>query len=150
MTNPPLSVPVKAGLDLLNRLGLTAESSMADNLDEIEDYADVLISAHAPATIGELRLNVAATDDAFRRESIDHISAYVDRASRFPNVRQVNIHFAPRRWVDDTQPRGQRGRLRAPDRWRPRDRRVRGGPRHRDRHGERDGEVVRRGRRRAG
>ena len=109
MTNPPLSVPVKAGLDLLNRLGLTAESSMADNLDEIEDYSDVLISAHAPATIGELRLNVAATDDAFRRESIDHISAYVDRASRFPNVRQVNIHFAPRRWVDDTQLRGQRG-----------------------------------------
>ena len=82
---------------------------MADNLDEIEDYSDVLISAHAPATIGELRLNVAATDDAFRRESIDHISAYVDRASRFPNVRQVNIHFAPRRWVDDTQLRGQRG-----------------------------------------
>ena len=109
MTNPPLSVPVKAGLDLLNRLGLTAESSMADNLDEIEDYSDVLISAHAPATIGELRLNVAATDDAFRRESIDHISAYVDRASRFPKVRQVNIHFAPRRWVDDTQLRGQRG-----------------------------------------
>ena len=109
MTNPPLSVPVKAGLDVLNRLGLTAESSMVDNLDEIEDYSDVLISAHAPATIGELRLNVAATDDAFRRESIDHISAYVDRASRFPKVRQVNIHFAPRRWVDDTQLRGQRG-----------------------------------------
>ena len=59
--------------------------------------------------IGELRLNVAATEDDFRRESIDHLKAYVDRASRFPHVRQVNIHFAPRRWVDDTQTRGQRG-----------------------------------------
>ena len=37
--NPPLSAPVRAGLDLLNRLGLTAESSMEDKLDEIEDYS---------------------------------------------------------------------------------------------------------------
>ena len=107
--NPPLSAPVRAGLDVLKRLGLTAESSMEDKLDEIEDFADVLISAHAPSMIGELRLNVAATEDDFRRESIDHLKAYVDRASRFPHVRQVNIHFAPRRWVDDTQTRGQRG-----------------------------------------
>ena len=103
MANPPLSAPVKAGLDVLKRLGLTAESSMEDKLDEIEDFADVLISAHAPSMIGELRLNVAATEDDFRRESIDHLKAFVDQASGFPHVRQVNIHFAPRRWVDDTQ-----------------------------------------------
>ncbi len=109
MTNPPLSAPVKAGLDVLDRLGLTAESSMEDSLDDIEDFADVLISAHAPAMIGDLRLNVAATDDDFRRESIDHLKAFVDQASGFPNVRQVNIHFAPRLWVDETQTRGQRG-----------------------------------------
>jgi sugar phosphate isomerase/epimerase len=109
MANPPLSAPVKSGLAVLERLGLTAEASMADELDDIEEYSQVLISAHAPQTVGELRLNVAATDDDFRRESIDHIVGYVDRASLYPNVRQVNIHFAPRRWVEDTQPRGQQG-----------------------------------------
>ena len=109
MTNPPLSAPVSSGLDVLNRLGLTAESSMEDSLDEVGDFADVLISAHAPSMIGDLRLNVAATDDDFRRESIDHLKAFVDQASGFPHVRQVNIHFAPRRWIDDTQTRGQHG-----------------------------------------
>ena len=109
MTNPPLSAPVKSGLDVLNRLGLTAESSMEDRLDEIGDFADVLISAHAPAAVGDLRLNVAATDDDFRRESIDRLKAFVDQASGFPRVRQVNIHFAPRRWIDETQTRGQHG-----------------------------------------
>ena len=82
---------------------------MTDDLDNIRRYSEVLISAHAPSAIGDLRLNVAATDDGFRRESIDHISAYVDRARRYPNVKQVNIHFAPRRWVEDTQTRGQHG-----------------------------------------
>ena len=109
MSIPPLSAPVKTGLELLKRLGLTAEASMTDDLDNIERYSEVLISAHAPSAIGDLRLNIAATDDGFRRESIDHISAYVDRARRYPNVKQVNIHFAPRRWVEDTQTRGQHG-----------------------------------------
>ena len=109
MTNPPLSAPVKSGLDVLNRLGLTAESSMEDSLDEVGDFAEVLISAHAPAAVGDLRLNVAATDDDFRRESLDHLKAFVAQASTFPRVRQVNIHFAPRLWVDETQTRGQHG-----------------------------------------
>ena len=41
--------------------------------------------------------------------SIDRILAFVDTARRYPNVRQVNIHFAPKKWVDDAQSAGQEG-----------------------------------------
>ena len=105
-----LSAKVSTGLDLLKSLGLTAEASMADRLDDIEEYADVLVSAHAPASKDDLRLNVAATDVQFRRESIDYITQYIARASKYPKVKQVNIHFAPRRWVEDKQTRGQEGK----------------------------------------
>ena len=105
----PLSAPVATGIELLKRLGLTAEASMADDIDAVGSLSDVLVSAHAPSAVGELRLNIAATDDDFRRESIDHIVAYVERARRYPRVKQVNIHFAAKRWVDETQVRGQKG-----------------------------------------
>ena len=82
---------------------------MTDDIDDLEDYAGVLTSAHAPASNGDMRLNVAATDAEFRRMSIDRILAFVDTARRYPNVRQVNIHFAPKRWVDDAQTAGQEG-----------------------------------------
>ena len=76
MSKISLSGQVETGLDLLKSLGLTAEASMTDVLDDIEEYSDVLISAHAPALKGDLRLNVAATDVQFRRESIDYISKF--------------------------------------------------------------------------
>ncbi len=105
----PLAAPVRTGLDVLVRLNLKAESSMTDDIDDLEDYAGVLTSAHAPASNGGMRLNVAATDAEYRRMSIDRILAFVDTARRYPNVRQVNIHFAPKRWVDDAQTAGQEG-----------------------------------------
>ena len=82
---------------------------MTDDIEAADAFADVLVSAHAPIMDGEVRLNIAATDEKFRRMSIDRILGYVNTARRYPNVRQVNIHFAPRRWVADTQTGGQEG-----------------------------------------
>ena len=98
-----------AGIHDLRRLNLRAEASLVDDIEAMADFSDVLTSAHAPASMGDLRLNIAATDDDFRRTSIDQIVGYVDKARRYPNVRQVNIHFAPKRWMEETQVRGREG-----------------------------------------
>ncbi len=104
-----MASPFKTGLATLKRLGLKAEASMVDDIETADEFSEVMISAHAPATVGEQRLNIAATDEPFRRLSIDTIVAYVKAASRYPHVRQVNIHFAPKRYVADSQPHGQEG-----------------------------------------
>ena len=106
----PLSAPVYAGLETLNSLGLLAESSMLDDIRDLDEFAAVLISAHAPATAPNgSRLNIAATDEDFREMSIGVITSFIDEASRYPNVKQVNIHFAPRQWIDEAQLTGQEG-----------------------------------------
>ena len=48
-----LGVTSSAGLETLRRLDLNTEASMADDIDDMADFADVLVSAHAPAVIGE-------------------------------------------------------------------------------------------------
>ena len=106
----PLSAPVRSGLETLESLGLLAESSMRDEIRLLDDYADVLISAHAPATAPDgSRLNIAATDNDFREMSIGIITKFIDEACRYPNLKQVNVHFAPRQWIDETQTAGQEG-----------------------------------------
>ena len=105
----PLSIPVKAGLETIQEFGLRAETSLRDNVDDFTEYFPVLFSAHAPTTIGEERLNIAATDDEFRELSILVFKDYLDRCSNFPNIRQLNMHFALKYWVSDTQLRGQIG-----------------------------------------
>ncbi|MCL0029293.1 sugar phosphate isomerase/epimerase [Dehalococcoidia bacterium] len=103
----PMAVPIKAGLENIKRFQLKAEAGMVNDIKAAGEFTDVLISAHAPSVMNGQRINVAATDATFRRMSIDHILAYIDAARRYPHVRQVNIHFAPKRWVDDTQTAGQ-------------------------------------------
>ena len=106
-----LGVTSGAGIDTLRRFGLNTEASMADDIDDMADFADVLVSAHAPAVIGEeVRLNIAATDTDFRQASIKVIVDYVERAARYPNVRQINLHFAPKRWNDAAQTVGGEGK----------------------------------------
>ena len=100
---------MKTGLEVLRRLDLKCEASMSDDIETAGEFSEVLVSAHAPAQKDGQRLNVAATDEPFRRMSINHIIAYVDAVRRYPDVRQVNIHFAPKRWVDDTQTGGHEG-----------------------------------------
>ena len=104
-----LGVTSAAGPGTLRRLGLNTEASMADDIDDMADFADFLVSAHAPAVVGEMRLNIAATDPDFRRTSIQVIVDYIDRAARYPNVRQINMHFAPKRWNDAAQTAGREG-----------------------------------------
>ena len=105
----PLAVPVKAGLKTINLFELRAETSLRDNVNDFREYADVLYSAHAPTTIGEERLNIAATDREFRNECISVFKDYIDRCAMFPNIGQINMHFGLKNWVSETQPRGQKG-----------------------------------------
>ena len=104
-----LGVTSSAGVETLRRLGLNTEASMADDIDEMDDFADVLVSAHAPAVTGDQRLNIAATDSGFREMSLEVITGYIESAARYPNVRQINMHFAPKRWNDDVQTAGREG-----------------------------------------
>ena len=104
-----LGVTSSAGVETLRRLGLNTEASMADDIDEMDDFADVLVSAHAPAVTGDQRLNIAATDSGFREISLEVITGYIESAARYPNVRQINMHFAPKRWNDDAQTAGREG-----------------------------------------
>ncbi len=104
-----LGVTSSAGVETLRRLGLNTEASMADDIDEMDDFADVLVSAHAPAVTGDQRLNIAATDAGFREMSLEVITGYIESAARYPNVRQINMHFAPKRWNDDVQTAGREG-----------------------------------------
>ena len=105
----PIAVPVKAGLKTINLFELRAETSLRDNVNDFREYADVLYSAHAPTTIGEERLNIAATDRDFRNECISVFKDYIDRCAMFPNIGQINMHFGLKNWVSETQPRGQKG-----------------------------------------
>ena len=82
---------------------------MSDDINSMGDFSDILVSAHAPAVIGDLRLNIAATDADFRATSLKVITDYIRLAARYPNVRQINLHFAPKRWYDDAQKVGRDG-----------------------------------------
>ena len=105
-----LGVTSAAGLDTLRRFGLNTEASMADDIDEMDELAEVLVSAHAPAMVGDdVRLNIAATEADFRKMSLEVIVDYIGRAARYPNVRQINMHFAPKRWNDPSQAAGREG-----------------------------------------
>ena len=105
----PLSVPVKAGLDTLNRLGLRAETSQLDNVDDFRAFSEVLISAHAPTTIGEERINIASLEDDVRDLSISVLKDYLDRCSSYPNIKQMNMHFALKRSNANRQTDGHIG-----------------------------------------
>ena len=82
---------------------------MSDDINSMGDFSDILVSAHAPAVIGDLRLNIASTDADFRATSIQFINDYIRLAAQYPNVKQINLHFAPKRWHDDAQTVGRDG-----------------------------------------
>ena len=104
-----LGVTASAGVETLNRFDLNTEASMAEDIDEMAEYSDILVSAHAPAIAGDMRLNIAATDDGFRKKSIEVIVDYIGRAAEYPNVNQINMHFAPKRWNGLSQSEGCEG-----------------------------------------
>ena len=93
--NHPLSAPVESGLNNLERLGLKAEASMGDDIEAIQEYAGVLISAHAPVTIGAMRLNYGATDEDFRNRCIAHVIDYIEKARQYPTSGRSTCTQAP-------------------------------------------------------
>ncbi len=94
------------GVEVLGRFGLTAESNSRMGIEEMRPFADFLISGHAPVKKDEVYLNLASTDDRLRENAIDRQLAYVNAVAQLPKLKQINLHFAPRRWVDDAQPDG--------------------------------------------
>ena len=97
------------GLEALQRFQLDAEGQMHATVGEMQPFAELLVSGHAPTQQGDVRLNIGATDSDFREESIREVEGYVETAAGFPRLKQVNIHFAPRRWLEEKQTRGREG-----------------------------------------
>lgn len=89
--------------------GLAVEAS--DLLDEAHlppASAALATSAHAPFDFPPGgpragRVNVAALDANWRRDSVDCLADYLARAARLPRVRKVVLHAAPRLWTASGQ-----------------------------------------------
>ena len=96
-----MSAPEKAGADNLKRLNLTTEVGWPDL--QTNTFWDLAISGHAPASKGGRPLNIAATDDKFRKISIDEFLGYVDLVRKLPRLKQVNMHPPPRQWLDESE-----------------------------------------------
>ena len=109
----PLVATVDA-FDHIERLGLNgnAGTTLTNEVEAMNAYSQVLVSGHAPSSLqvgGKIRGNIASTDDEFRDMSIRTILDYVDVAQRYPHLKLVNMHFAPKRWIDETQNQYQTG-----------------------------------------
>jgi len=105
----PLSAPLRVGIQNLKRLNLNVEAGTTLNLEELNPFYDVIVSAHAPYGKDGMRLNIAAIDDDFRDMSINHLISYIETARHLPNLKKVNMHCAPKRWQDEKQIGGQVG-----------------------------------------
>ena len=109
----PLVATVDA-FDHIERLGLNgnAGTTLTNEVEAMNAFSQVLVSGHAPSSLqvgSNIRGNVASTDDEFRDMSIRTILDYVDVAQRYPHLKLVNMHFAPKRWVDETLDQYQTG-----------------------------------------
>ena len=105
----PLSAPPDTGIENLKRLGLFTELGFAADDRERAIFGEVALSGHAPLYDGDVRLNIAATDDEFRRHSMGMILGYVDRVKDLPVLRKINMHPAPKNWLGEGQTRGREG-----------------------------------------
>lgn len=109
----PLVATVDA-FDHIERLGLNgnAGTTLTNEVEAMNAFSQVLVSGHAPSSLqvgGKIRGNIASADDEFRDMSIRTILDYVDVARRYPHLKLVNMHFAPKRWIDETQNQCQTG-----------------------------------------
>ena len=100
--------------DHIERLGLNgnAGTTLTNEVEAMNAFSQVLVTGHAPSSLqvgSKIRGNVASTDDEFRETSIRTILDYVDVARRYPHLKLVNMHFAPKRWVDETLDQYQTG-----------------------------------------
>jgi sugar phosphate isomerase/epimerase len=109
----PLVATAEA-FDHIERLGLNgnAGTTLTNEVEAMNAFSEVLVTGHAPSSLqvgSKIRGNIASTDDEFRDMSIRTILDYVDVAQRYPHLKLVNMHFAPKRWVDETQNQYQTG-----------------------------------------
>ena len=109
----PLVATVDA-FDHIERLGLNgnAGTTLTNEVEAMNAFSQVLVSGHAPSSLqvgSKIRGNIASADDEFRDMSIRTILDYVDVARRYPHLKLVNMHFAPKRWIDETQNQFQTG-----------------------------------------
>lgn len=96
----PMSIHCKAGREVMERFGLRSEAPTRIVPKVVTPVADLIVSAHAPYSVGGTRLSVADADDSIRETSIDQIGRYIEAAEAlFPNLKKVNMHCSPRRWV---------------------------------------------------
>jgi len=99
-TKYPLGVKLTAGAETLHRLGLKCEAPQDLNTPELDGLKEFVTTAHAPFSLHGRRLNVACTDDEWRRSSIEMIANYIEVCSKLPNVQKIICHIAPRKWFD--------------------------------------------------
>ncbi len=111
-TKNPISIPAKAGEKIIQKYHFGSESGVADseNLDSFKNLKNLLTSAHAPQDIDGIRLNIASESKRFRDYSISVIKKFIDSLMFFPNIRKMNMHFPPKRWVKATQHEGNMGK----------------------------------------
>lgn len=108
-TKYPIAVRMEAGRDVLERLRLTCESKIDQSIDDMSRMSDLMTSAHAPTMKAGARLNVGATDEEFRQDSIQEMLTFIDTAARFSRVKKVNMHPGPKQWPDELQTAGRYG-----------------------------------------
>lgn len=108
-TKQPLSAPIEAGRQVLDRLGLVTEAKVALDAAEHDELTDLIRSAHAPFSSEGKRLNVACTDDAWRQRSIATQRDYIRDCTRFPKIKKVICHIAPQVWYDSAGAPEQEG-----------------------------------------
>ena len=95
-----LLLPYGAGREVLERYGFGVEAPTSLKDPAIDPVADLVVSAHALYSKDGIRLSIADVDDSRRSASIAEIVAYIEAAvSRFPNLRQINMHASPKRFL---------------------------------------------------
>ena len=104
-----LSMSRRVGAENLRRLNVTTEAPAVLDSERILELRDLALSGHAPWVKDGMELNIAATDEDYREESIAELISYIDMARQIPRLKRVNIHFPPKRWLDDTQTKGREG-----------------------------------------
>ena len=97
-TKRPLSGHGKAGAEQLTRLGLNTELPTSLETAGLDGLADLATSAHAPFSRDGARLNIACPNGERRRFSRETIRQYIEQAARFPNVKLIVCHAAPKVW----------------------------------------------------
>lgn len=93
-----LAAPFTVGREALVRLGLRTEAPTLLTDPALDGLADLIVSAHAPFSEGGVRLNIASPERDRRTRSLDTIKRYMEQVRKFPKVKKIVCHAAPKIW----------------------------------------------------